>query len=131
MSIHGTNPPILLADVLAQFGGDPIVAKAKDQDLPAAPVIVLILDIFLESCREVGIGTVPADVGAGVVVLPLPTLLGLSINSESAQQVRLSSPKFPKTAAAVLGPRCPDQVVLAPLHLNYFIMVSLDRLETG
>ena len=131
MSIHGTNTPILLADVLAQFGSDPVIAKAIDQDLPATPVIVLILDIFLESCCKVGIGAIPADVGAGVVVLPLPTLLGFSTHSESTQQVRLPSPKLPKAASAVLCPRCPNQVILAPLHLDYLIMVSLDRLEAG
>ena len=120
MNIHGTNTTILLADVLAQFGGDLVVAKAINQDLPATPVIVLILNIFLESCCEVGIGAIPADVGAGVVMLPLPTLLGLSTHSDSTQQVRLPLRSFQRQQRPSLAPRCQTKVFL----LHFISIIS-------
>ena len=131
VGVHGSNAAVLLTDVLTQFGGHPVLAETKHQHLSPSSVVVLFLDIFLETSSEMGVYAVPANVAARIAVSLSTTLLRFAIHHQGRQQLGPITFQLPKAAPAVLCPRRPQQVILVELHLDYFFVVSLHWQETG
>lgn len=64
MSIHCSDSPHFDTDVPAEFARDLLILHAIDKNFSLPSLCLLLVHVFLESCSEVRVSAIPADVCA-------------------------------------------------------------------
>lgn len=124
VSIHCSNSSICLAN-FAKFTGNFSIFETINENFSMPTIVVFILDVLLESCSKVRIGTIPTNVRACVIRFSFSAFIAFVVQSQNSYHLRLIIFELPQATTTIFSSSCPHIIVITPLYLNDLFSVGL------